>query len=594
MIALTAKFKRNSLSALTVLLLACATPAHAKRIALLIGINDYPSKPLQGAVNDVQALQSRLPRLGYTAENTVTLLDAQASKTNILREIAALETRSAAGDDVLIYFSGHGTSAKDAGLSNQLANLGLPLLHDAGAWLPHGFSDKPGPIPVAQRIIIGRTDLQPLLKRLDSGGRNVLVLSDSCFSGNLARSASLQKPTDVLTRHYVIAEPVVRRSAGSDDELLSATNVNLGTRPPRAAWPFSNLVQISAASDDQPANDMARPEDRALTIDGKAHGAFTDGLLRVLDGKIALGVNGKVPSFADLHKAMVDHMAGLPVALQSNPTLLPAPSDANPQAVTRAINGMAVSTRLATAAATRLKIELRNMPASEAASWKNALLVNADVVDRGADFVLEKVGGSVSLFSRKNDFVIDDKGCAALGCKGAMLGRINAEAWLRDILPKAANPVGLRADTIPAGLGNVFQFGDNIRLNLILEKPAEIIAIAIDAQGSLVMLHPVSRSEITAIPAAKSIAIPSFDSDCIAVGKPAGMDRVAVIALPAGTIPKDWQPPATAAFNERSTHALALKGWLQNAAGEVTWLDLNTQPPKAGAGARANYACEKK
>ena len=46
------------------------------------------------------------------------------------RQIAALEQRSAPGDTVLIYFSGHGTSANDN-------NNSYDLPYATGAWVPY-------------------------------------------------------------------------------------------------------------------------------------------------------------------------------------------------------------------------------------------------------------------------------------------------------------------------------------------------------------------------------------------------------------------------------------------------------------------------
>ena len=76
----------------------------------------------------------------------------------ILAEITALEQRSARGDTVLIYFSGHGTSAS-------AENNSYDLPYATGAWVP--FDVDIGTLASAQRtLIIGRRDLVPRLKRL--------------------------------------------------------------------------------------------------------------------------------------------------------------------------------------------------------------------------------------------------------------------------------------------------------------------------------------------------------------------------------------------------------------------------------------------
>lgn len=106
-----------------------------KRVALLIGIADYPhlespQGPLQGPVNDVTALRALLiERWGFSAGDIRTLIDRQATRVAMLDELRALEKRSAAGDEVFLFYSGHGTSALDSRLSP-------PLPQGSGAMVP--------------------------------------------------------------------------------------------------------------------------------------------------------------------------------------------------------------------------------------------------------------------------------------------------------------------------------------------------------------------------------------------------------------------------------------------------------------------------
>jgi len=550
--------------------------AQTKRVALLIGINDYPSSPLFGPVNDVAALKVRLPNIGYASENIVALVDKQASKAAIMRELAKLETRSASGDDVLIYFSGHGTSEKDKGLL-------LPLFHDSGAWLPHGFESARGAKDAGENLIIGRTDLRPILKRLDEGGRNVLVISDSCFSGNLTRSVSLAGSGKPITRNYNGA-PVFTRSAASDDAFLNATDLNVGTRPSRPSWPFANLVQISSASDDQPSVDLARPEDLRHTIDNKPQGTLTNGLLRILDGKHPMGRTGTPPTYSQLHQALAEYMLTLPPALQSTPTILPAVTDSNAGAVNRSVGGLKVVAPSDAAQPKRMTLEFRGFSGTEVLAWKSKL-PEADVVASNAMFVMQKNpnGRGSQLFTRSNNYILDDNGAGT-----DVRQRLIAETWLRSALPSKPFNAGLRADTRPAGLGGVVLFGDAIRFAISLQQSAELLVVSIDSKGKLSVLYPNQRSEVRTHGAGVMVSLPS-ETECITVQEPAGLDRVAVVALPAGTIPPNWTGQGFQELLSSDQRPTMLRAWLARARGETTWIDLNTQPRVANS--RAAYAC---
>ncbi|NEQ54867.1 MAG: caspase family protein, partial [Leptolyngbya sp. SIO3F4] len=94
---------------------ALADPSR-RRLALLIGINQYPSnvlgkdlKPLRGCLTDVE-LQHQLlvHRFGFSPSDIVTLVDAKATQANILAALYQLTQISSANDCVVVHFSGCG------------------------------------------------------------------------------------------------------------------------------------------------------------------------------------------------------------------------------------------------------------------------------------------------------------------------------------------------------------------------------------------------------------------------------------------------------------------------------------------------------
>ena len=101
-------------------LLAAASSAEAaRRVALVIGNNDYAEVPkLEKAQGDAQAISATLQGLGF---DVITVLDA--SRSRMSRALADFETRVSPGDTAFFYFAGHGV-ALDGG--NYLMPTDIP------------------------------------------------------------------------------------------------------------------------------------------------------------------------------------------------------------------------------------------------------------------------------------------------------------------------------------------------------------------------------------------------------------------------------------------------------------------------------------
>src|SRR4051812_42774923 len=89
--------------------------ARAETYALLVGINDYAkARPLRGSVNDIRRIREVVTSdLLIPDRNVTILLDAQATKANILAALHRLADQSKPGDSLLWYYSGHGWLAND-------------------------------------------------------------------------------------------------------------------------------------------------------------------------------------------------------------------------------------------------------------------------------------------------------------------------------------------------------------------------------------------------------------------------------------------------------------------------------------------------
>ncbi len=154
--------------------MAQAAPT-GKRIALLVGIGSFKNAvvpALEGPKNDVEALQATLVRrLGVAPGDIKTLIDSAATKTAVMTELRRLKQRSAPGDQIIVYFSTHGTSAYDP---NMRGSVALP--YSTGALITYEFGDG----DAASGMLVGRTDLLPVFKDLENSGRSLWVISDSC------------------------------------------------------------------------------------------------------------------------------------------------------------------------------------------------------------------------------------------------------------------------------------------------------------------------------------------------------------------------------------------------------------------------------
>lgn len=83
--------------------------------ALVVGINKYKNaSPLGYAVNDAKEIREILvEELGFEAENVIYLVDADATRSNILKSFLSFTSENVKIDDrVLIFFAGHGHTKK--------------------------------------------------------------------------------------------------------------------------------------------------------------------------------------------------------------------------------------------------------------------------------------------------------------------------------------------------------------------------------------------------------------------------------------------------------------------------------------------------
>ena len=107
---------RNIIWAVFALSFAVQPSADGKRWALLIGINDYTSpfiRDLRGCKTDVTLMSEVLiERFGFAPNDIKILLNREATRDGIINAFNDwLIAKPESGDDVVFYYSGHGSRA---------------------------------------------------------------------------------------------------------------------------------------------------------------------------------------------------------------------------------------------------------------------------------------------------------------------------------------------------------------------------------------------------------------------------------------------------------------------------------------------------
>ena len=175
------------------LALSSVNAASARTHAVLIGASTYknltPDKSLRAPANDVRRMKAALIALGVRADDIATYADGvEGSKADptasVIAEVFdALPGRVSAGDNIVIYMSGHGTQIPD---DNGDEDDGFDE-----AFLP---VDAVPPLPGAARFdmtnVIRDDRIGELIDALRAKGAHVWLVVDSCHSGTISRAVN--------------------------------------------------------------------------------------------------------------------------------------------------------------------------------------------------------------------------------------------------------------------------------------------------------------------------------------------------------------------------------------------------------------------
>lgn len=185
--------------------LACGTVCAASR-ALVIGIGEYPAESGWGRISgdkDVPYVVKTLEANGYAKSDIVTLINAAATRENIIRAFNNLIFTCRKGDNVYIHYSGHGQLVTDLNGDDQSG-------YDE-AWVPYdaAMAYVPGVYEGERHLLDDEINimLHKLTKKIGDTGR-LTVVSDACHSGGITCDVSDYAESN-------IGDTVVYRGANS-------------------------------------------------------------------------------------------------------------------------------------------------------------------------------------------------------------------------------------------------------------------------------------------------------------------------------------------------------------------------------------------
>lgn len=144
-------------------------PTGATNYLLVIGIDTYNTWPrLNNAVSDAEAVKQVLTsKYNFDLGNVTTLYNKDATRSNVYQALRNLIEKISPGDNLLIYYSGHGYFDK---------------LLSEGYWVPVDGSKND------VSTFVENSQVLKIIENINS--QHTFLVADACFSGSLFASSS--------------------------------------------------------------------------------------------------------------------------------------------------------------------------------------------------------------------------------------------------------------------------------------------------------------------------------------------------------------------------------------------------------------------
>ncbi|MDR0609750.1 MAG: caspase family protein [Planctomycetaceae bacterium] len=168
------------------------------KFGLFIAVGKYqiPSLSPLPSIQNIEIVTKTFQQLGYDGNAVITLVDENATRANIKKAFAQLYESTEAGDEVVIYWFGHGDRMAATEITDSPDG-------ERGYLLPYDSKErKPDSGLFVPETLISDLEFGNMIKEIKN--RKVLVIIDACFSGTFIDPASLENinpDSQVATQH---------------------------------------------------------------------------------------------------------------------------------------------------------------------------------------------------------------------------------------------------------------------------------------------------------------------------------------------------------------------------------------------------------
>jgi hypothetical protein len=232
--------------------------------ALVIGIDDYQHvRKLRGAKADARDIESSLRGMGV--RDVTTLINDQANRSSVLREISGLVERTKTNDIVFLSIAGHGTQEPERIKGSQPDGM-------EDVFLLPGFAPTPA---ASQQRILG-SEFNHFIRQFELRGAKVIFVADACHGGGMVR--------DLDPRAEEMSFRQVPSYTLTVDELKPVSDQN----DPRSELDLDRTAFIAAVD-----RYTKSPEIRVPGVDG-LRGALSYAVARAFEGNADADQDGKV------------------------------------------------------------------------------------------------------------------------------------------------------------------------------------------------------------------------------------------------------------------------------------------------------------
>ncbi|MCA0376834.1 MAG: caspase family protein [Gemmatimonadetes bacterium] len=237
-----------------------ATPAPGprtggRRRAVCIGIDSYPTMPLDGCVNDSRNWAARLAAAGF---EVTSLHNAKATRKAMLEALTTLIADSKRGDHLVYQYAGHGTQVDDLDGDevDRLDEALVPYDYQRGA------------------LLIDDDIYRACAKLAERPGVTLTFFMDCCHSGSNTRAAPLPRTGKKEKVRYLTL---------SADDVRAYKAKRARTRGEAA------LPRVSERDPQPGVVSFAACLDHEFAYESNGHGDFTTKALALFDEAIAHG-----------------------------------------------------------------------------------------------------------------------------------------------------------------------------------------------------------------------------------------------------------------------------------------------------------------